>query len=323
MKIAIVGVGGMGTVHFNIYKKLESIDFAAACDIRLDMLKEKAGENSPIRLYADYEEMLKKEKPDIVDICTPTYLHADQAVLAMEYGAHVLSEKPMGLCTADCDKILAAMNKTGKRYMTAQVVRFMNAYVYLRNTIQSKKYGRLESLTMRRFGRMPRWKWNDWMKDKRLSGHVTMDVMLHDVDFVQSVLGDPLSINGVYKEMKDNTNYAFVNFTYPDCAVSMETGWYNADISFTADFKAVFENGYLSFNDQKQLLDCGEIVEFDKTGVIAETGINLSNVDGFDTEILHFIDCVEKDQLSPIVPPESSAKTIALMEKISGALTKL
>ena len=313
----------MGTVHFNIYKKLENVDFVAACDVRLEMLKEKAGKNSPVRLYADYEEMLQKEKPDIVDICTPTYLHAEQAIMAMESGSHVLSEKPMALSSADCDKILAAMNKTGKHYMTAQVVRFMNAYAYLRDVIESKKYGKLESLTMRRFGRTPRWKWNNWMMEKALSGHVTMDVMLHDVDFVQSVLGDPLTISGIYREMQENTNYAFVNFTYPDCAVSMETGWYNADIPFTADFKAVFENGYLCLNDKKQLLDCGTVVEFDNSGVIAETGINLSNVDGFDTEILHFIDCVEKDQNSPVVPPESSAKTVTIMEKIINSLTKV
>ncbi|MBQ8415930.1 MAG: Gfo/Idh/MocA family oxidoreductase, partial [Clostridia bacterium] len=207
MKIALVGVGGMGTVHFNIYKKLENIDFVAACDIRLDMLKEKAGENSPIRLYADYEEMLQKEKPDIVDVCTPTYLHAEQVIMAMESGAHVLSEKPMGLSAADCDKILAAMNKTGKHYMTAQVVRFMNDYIYLRNLIESKKYGKLESLTMRRFSHVPRWSWDQWMKDEKRSGLVALDLMCHDVDFMQSVLGDPLNISGFYKDMENNTNY--------------------------------------------------------------------------------------------------------------------
>ena len=313
----------MGTVHFNIYKKLENINFVAACDIRLDMLKEKAGENSPIRLYADYEEMLKKEKPDIVDICTPTYLHADQAVLAMEYGAHVLSEKPMGLCTADCDKILAAMNKTGKHYMTAQVVRFMNDYIYLRNVIESKKYGKLESLTMRRFSHVPRWSWDQWMKDEKRSGLVALDLMCHDVDFMQSVLGTPLSISGFYKDMENNTNYAVANFVYPDCAVSIETGWYNADIPFTADFKAVFENGYLICNGEGKLLDCGTPVEFNNTEKIAETGINLSNVDGYDAEILHFIECVEKDQNSSLVTPESAAKTISLIEKIKATLVRV
>ncbi|MBQ8416003.1 MAG: hypothetical protein IJX13_03750, partial [Clostridia bacterium] len=118
-------------------------------------------------------------------------------------------------------------------------------------------------------------------------------------------------------------NYAVVNFVYPDCAVSIETGWYNADIPFTADFKAVFENGYLICNGEGNLLDCGTPVEFNNTEKIAETGINLSNVDGYDAEILHFIECVEKDQNSSIVTPESSAKTISLIEKIKATLVRV
>lgn len=99
--------------------------------------------------------MLAVEKPDMVDICTPTYLHAEQTVKAMEAGADVLSEKPMGLNSRECDMILDMIKKTGRRYMTAQVVRFMNAYVYLRGIIESGKYGKLESLSMRRFSQTP------------------------------------------------------------------------------------------------------------------------------------------------------------------------
>ena len=78
MKIALIGVGGMGSVHFDIYKNMRDIEFVA-CDVRLDMLKDKVGE-LPIRCYADMDELLKAENPDLVDICTPTYLHAEQTV---------------------------------------------------------------------------------------------------------------------------------------------------------------------------------------------------------------------------------------------------
>ena len=130
MKIALVGVGGMGGVHLSVYKGMNDIELVALCDIRLDMLKEKAAGLSA-KLYADYDEMLAAEKPDMVDICTPTYLHVEMAVKAMEAGAHVLSEKPMALNGKETDILLDTIKKTGKRYMTAQVVRFMNAYKYL------------------------------------------------------------------------------------------------------------------------------------------------------------------------------------------------
>ena len=135
MKIALVGVGGMGGVHLGVYKSMQDIELVALCDIRMDMLEKKAAGLSA-KLYADYDEMLAAEKPDMVDICTPTYLHVEMAIKAMEAGAHVLSEKPMALNGKETDILLDAIKRTGKRYMTAQVVRFMNAYKYLRGVIE-------------------------------------------------------------------------------------------------------------------------------------------------------------------------------------------
>ena len=210
MKIAIIGVGQMGGVHLNIYKKMSCVELVAACDVRLDMLKEKVGE-LPIRLYSDIDKMLVAEKPDMVDICTPTYLHAEQAIKAMRAGAHVLLEKPMGLNSAECQSILSAVKETGKRFMVAQVVRFMAPYVYLRDIIENKKYGKLESLTMQRYSPTPTWSWENWLQDGSRSGMVATDMMVHDIDFIQHVLGDPKDIVGVYREIDEKlTNFGFV-----------------------------------------------------------------------------------------------------------------
>ncbi|MBQ8742155.1 MAG: Gfo/Idh/MocA family oxidoreductase [Clostridia bacterium] len=314
MKVAIVGVGGMGGVHFNIYRNMEGIEFVAACDIRFEMLKQKAGENPSFRLYDDYAEMLATEKPDLVDICTPTHLHVEQAIMAMESGANVLSEKPMGIDSADCNKLLETIKRTGKKYMTAQVVRFMNAYVYLREVMESGKYGRLESLAMQRFSSTPRWSNENWMLDKSKSGHVALDLMIHDIDYVQSLLGMPKAINGVCRDMNDLSNFAFATYAYDNCIVSIETGWYKANIPFNAGYKAVFENGYIKL-ENGVLYDCGEKVDFGDLGKIKETGINISNVDGYEGEIIYFIDCLKNNLPSVKVTPESAALTIELVEK--------
>ena len=93
MKVGLIGIGGMGFVHFNCYKKMEGVKIAVA-DIRVDMAKEEIKDDS-IPVYASYEEMIEKEELDFVDICTPSYLHADMAVYALEHGLHTLCEKPM------------------------------------------------------------------------------------------------------------------------------------------------------------------------------------------------------------------------------------
>ena len=322
MKIALVGVGGMGSVHFNIYKNMQDIELVA-CDIRIDMLKEKVGD-LPVRVYADMGEMLAVEKPDMVDICTPTYLHAEQTVKAMEAGADVLSEKPMGLNSRECDMILDMIKKTGRRYMTAHVVRFMNAYVYLRGIIESGKYGKLESLSMRRFSQTPLWSWENWFIDEKKSGHVTLDLMIHDLDYMQSVLGEPKDIVGVYHPMTGTlTNYAFANYIYDNCNVSIETGWYNDQgLRFAADFKAVFENGNLVLQDG-QLYENNVLVDLTNTEKVGETGINISNVDGYAGEIKYFIECRQKGVENSMVTPESAAATIKLVERTLESLTKV
>ena len=321
MKIALVGVGGMGNVHFTIYKGMKNIELVALCDIRMDMLKEKVGDY-PVRLYADMDEMLAAEKPDIVDICTPTYLHVEQTIKAMEAGAHVLCEKPMGLNTAETEVLLEAIKRTGKRYMTAQVVRFMNPYVYLKGVIDSGKYGRLESLSMRRFSHAPLWSWENWFLYEKKSGHVALDLMIHDVDFMQSVFGEPRDIVGVYHPLTDtNTNFAFANYIYDGFVVAIETGWYNDQkVTFTADFKAIFENGNLLLKNG-QLLENNELVNFADTEKIGETGINISNVDGYAGEIAYFINCVNNDETCEMITPESSANTIRLIDRTLKSLT--
>ena len=324
MKIALVGVGGMGGVHLNVYKGMNDIELVALCDIRMDMLEKKAAGLSA-KLYADYDEMLAAEKPDMVDICTPTYLHVEMAIKAMEAGAHVLSEKPMALNGKETDILLDTIKKTGKRYMTAQVVRFMNAYKYLRGIIKSGKYGKLESLHMKRVSPTPRWSWDNWFLDEKRSGHVALDMMIHDVDYMQSVFGEPKAITGVYHPMQGNlSNYVFANYIYDGFVVAIEGGWYNDEhLPFMATFKALFENGNVILGADAKLRDCGALVDFDKVESIGETGINISNVDGYAGEIKYFIECIRSGEPNEMVTAESAQATIKLVERTLDSLTKV
>ena len=295
LKAVLVGVGGMGGVHLNEYKNIKNVKLVAACDVRLDMLKEKTN-GMDINLYSDFDDMLKNENPDVVDICTPTYMHKSMSIAALESGANVLCEKPMALSVNDCKDVINAAEKSGKIFMAAHVVRFMNGYIYLRNIIKSGKYGKLLRLDMKRASGVPRWSWENWMIDREKSGHVVVDMMIHDIDFIQDVFGIPHEINGVYYDMKNMTNYASFDYIYDGFTVSAETGWYNPDVPFAAGYFALFENGFVEYKDNI-LTDCGEKVDFDNTQKkTGETGINISNVDGYGAEIAYFADCVEKGE---------------------------
>ena len=176
---------------------------------------------------------------------------------------------------------------------------------------------------MKRASGVPRWSWENWMLDREKSGHVVVDMMIHDIDFIQDVFGIPHEINGVYYDMKNMTNYASFDYIYDGFTVSAETGWYNPDVPFAAGYFALFENGFVEYKDNI-LTDCGEKVDFDNTQKkTGETGINISNVDGYGAEIAYFADCVEKGEKPDRVTIESSATSVELALKTIEKMTKI
>ena len=114
-RVALIGCGAICGNHIQgILAAGQTL--CALCDL----LPEKAQQAiekyqlQDVRVYTDYREMLEREKPDAVHICTPHYCHADMVVAALEKNVHVLCEKPMALTYADCEEMLAAaMSKSG------------------------------------------------------------------------------------------------------------------------------------------------------------------------------------------------------------------
>ncbi len=314
MKVGLIGIGGMGNVHFNCYKKMAGIEVAVA-DIRVDMAKEKVAGYAPV--YESYEEMIKVEKPDFVDICTPSYMHTDMAVKAMELGCHVLCEKPMSISSDEAQRMIDAKEKYGKLLMTAHVVRFMAPYVYLKSVIDSGELGKPVHVIMHRLSEAPKWSWENWMLDTDKSGGVALDLSVHDIDFMQYVFGQPKSLEASYQDIKDNTNYVCSTFFYDGFSVNTVGAWYNASIPFRAEYLAVFENGYVESKGGKVTKN-GVEVSLEVGEASENTGINLSGADGYSDEIRYFIDCIKCGREPARVAPESSLTSVKIVEEILG-----
>ncbi len=77
---------------------------------------------------SDYGQILQDTRPDVAVIAGPDHLHADQAVMALEQGCHVLIEKPLATTVADCQRILDAEANSGARVMTDQTMRYMHPW---------------------------------------------------------------------------------------------------------------------------------------------------------------------------------------------------
>ena len=101
LRVGLVGVGGISGVHIPAWEAMEDVELVALCDVRPEQMQNHADKHC----YTDYSLMLQNEKLDIVDICLPTYLHADYAIAAMNKGIHVLCEKPISLKLEDVQRV--------------------------------------------------------------------------------------------------------------------------------------------------------------------------------------------------------------------------
>ena len=101
LKVALVGVGGISGAHIPAWESMDDAELVAICDIRPERMEKYPAK----RRYTDFDEMLENENVDILDICLPTFLHADFAVKAMEKGINIICEKPISLNREDIHRV--------------------------------------------------------------------------------------------------------------------------------------------------------------------------------------------------------------------------
>ncbi len=117
VKAAIIGTGLIaGKKHIPAFLKHKSkVELVALCDLNQEAAQKVASRFGIARTYSDVGEMIERERPDIVDICTPPQTHVKLAVEAMKRGANVFIEKPMALSVEECDRIVDASREYGKK----------------------------------------------------------------------------------------------------------------------------------------------------------------------------------------------------------------
>ena len=143
MKAAIVGCGNIAAVHAKSISRLEGAELLAAADIRPERA-EKYTEEYGCRAYGSLEEMLEKERPDVLHICTPHYLHVPMAEYALKRGIHVFCEKPPVVS----EEQLAALERAVAEGPGRAGFCFQNRYnpsvLFIRELLSSGKAGKVK-----------------------------------------------------------------------------------------------------------------------------------------------------------------------------------
>lgn len=288
LKVGLVGVGGISGAHIPAWQSMEDVELVALCDVR----PEQMTRYPELRQYTNMDDMLAKEQLDILDICLPTYLHADAAVKAMERGIHVLSEKPVSLKTEDVHRLYETAKRNNVRFMVAQVLRFWPEYVYLKEIYDSGRYGKLLSGRMARLGHMPGWSWDNWMKDESRSGLVPFDLHIHDLDFMVYAFGKPKQVSSFRARRPDQDVFTAV-YQFDGFYVDSEATWYAAPYPFHATYRFQFEKALIVLDGALTVYEVdGKTFTVGADG--GETGgIELPPTNAYANEIRYFADCVK------------------------------
>ncbi|MFP6664236.1 MAG: Gfo/Idh/MocA family oxidoreductase [Deltaproteobacteria bacterium] len=114
-RVGLVGAGRIAAVHSGFIRGISGAEVVAVCDADTALAESFAGERNIPNHYSSLDEMMVREEPNIVHVCTPPATHANIAISAMEQGANVFVEKPMAMSVEDCDRMIDAAERYGRR----------------------------------------------------------------------------------------------------------------------------------------------------------------------------------------------------------------
>lgn len=312
---------GEGKVNFHaLFVKLRELGY----DSHVTIEREIEGEqqlvdilDSKNYLQQIIDDMLANENLDILDICLPTCYHAEYSIKAMEHGIHVVCEKPVSLHIEDIDSVYTAAEKNHVKYMIAQVLRFWPEYRFLKNIFDTQKYGSLLSGSMSRLGGIPKWSWDNWMRDEKRSGLVPFDLHIHDLDFIRYAFGSPQKMYP-HRAKRPEQDYIQVTYQFEDFFITTEASWFSAPYPFTAEYRFQFEHAIVAYEHGKCLIyeDNGNIIDA-SSNATGETGdINLPKSDAYANELRYFTDCVINDVFPEKVKQEELKDVLTILKKL-------
>ncbi len=117
LKIAFIACGTITREHIDALKEIPEAEIVAGCDIAPGALARFQAQTGlpDSALYTDWRKMLAEVRPDAADVCLPNHLHCRAALDAFDAGCHVYMEKPMAMSAAECETMIAAARKAGRK----------------------------------------------------------------------------------------------------------------------------------------------------------------------------------------------------------------
>lgn len=190
--VAILGGGFMGAAHAGNYAALGDRVRVKSVYSRTATRAERVAAMVDAAPVTDLGAVLADPDVDAVDISLPTAVHRQVAEQAFAAGKHVFLEKPIALTEEDGEAIVAAARASGLTLMVGLVLRFWPEYAELQRRVAAGELGRPLAVSASRLS--PPADWADWYADVSASGGLPVDLMVHDFDQMNWLLGTPRTV---------------------------------------------------------------------------------------------------------------------------------
>ena len=194
INFGLIGCGRIAPRHVQSLCELPAANLIAVADVVPSRAERYAKEQNAIPV-TDYRRVLDMKEIQVVSICTPSGLHAQIAIDAMQAGKHVICEKPMALTLQDADRMIATAKSTGCKLCIVLQNRYNPPMQDIRRVVDEGKLGKLllGNATVRWY-RPQEYYEDGWHGTWAMDGGALMNQSIHHIDALQWLMGDVTSV---------------------------------------------------------------------------------------------------------------------------------
>ncbi len=210
VKFAVVGSGHIGKRHAEMIQRDSEAELIAMCDIRSAENCESDGFTVPH--FDSLDAMLSSNLDfDVVNICTPNGLHAEQAIKALKAGKHVVVEKPMGLSKESCEKVIYTALQMNRQVFCVMQNRYSPPSEWIKSVVQEGILGEIFMVQVNCYwNRDDRYyKKGSWKGTPDLDGGTLFTQFSHFIDIMYWLFGDIDQVQGRFADFTHTESTAF------------------------------------------------------------------------------------------------------------------
>lgn len=191
IRIAILGCGRISKSHFDsIEMHKDNMELISICDNNSDVLSKHEGDYK-VKGYLNLNEMLENESLDLVAICTPHGLHANQTEVCAKYGVNIMTEKPMATSYSDAVNMVNKCDEYGVTLFVVKQNRKNATLQLLKRAVEEKRFGKIHLVHLNVFWTRPQSYYDQhaWRGTWEFDGGAYMNQASHYVDLLTWLIG--------------------------------------------------------------------------------------------------------------------------------------